>query len=100
MFRLFMLRRKRHHAAATRLSSLARRHQCQKKYALIRRSIISIQARQRSKLAAYRVKKIIDPFFDLSFQDCTKLLTLKQEELQTAIGTNDFHQAAALEAEM
>jgi hypothetical protein len=46
------------------------------------------------------VRKIRDPFYDLSFRECQQLLSKQHDELNKAIEQSDFRLAAELEAQM
>ena len=99
-FRLHMTLRQRKHYAASRVASLVRRFRRRQEYIRTRRAIITIQACQRARLASRRVKKIIDPFYDLTFKECKQLLLQQQQLLEEAVAVNEFRRAADLEAMM
>jgi myosin heavy subunit len=99
-FRLHMIRRNRQHRAATRIASVYRRRHDQKHFVALKRGIVTIQSYQRGKIAVHTVRKIRDPFYDLSFRECQQLLSKQHDELNKAIEQSDFRLAAELEAQM
>ena len=99
-FRLHMIRQKQKHRAASRVASLVRRFRSRQQYIRTRQAIVTIQACQRARLASRRVKKIIDPFYDLTFKECKQLLQEQQKQLEEAVAANEFRRAADLESRM
>jgi hypothetical protein len=41
-----------------------------------------------------------DPFYDIDFRGCKRLLAIEQERLDKAVASRDFQLASQLEAEM
>lgn len=99
-FRLYVIRWKRKQQAATTLASCARRRQCQKQYMTVRYGVVKVQALQRAKLATHKVMKIRDPFYDMEFKECKELLLSQQKQLETAVASRNYREAAELETQM
>jgi myosin heavy subunit len=99
-FRLHMLKLNRLHREATKISSVVRCHNQRIMYVTVRRGFILLQAVQRQKAALLRVNRIRDPFFDVSFQDCMRLLQTEQRRLEDAVAAKDFKVAAEHELKM
>jgi myosin heavy subunit len=99
-FRLVMLRKYRMHRAGSKLSSLHRMRKQVKLYKATRLAIIKIQSLQRRRLAAQVVRKIRDPFCDMSYKDLKQLWRAEKERMADAVNCQDFRTAAEIEAKM
>lgn len=99
-FRLVILKKYREQRAATKLTSAVRRFKQQQVYHGMRRGVIQLQSQQRRKLAVRYVRKIRDPFVDLSFRDCQALLQTETSRLEKAVIKKNFRLAAELETKM
>ena len=99
-FRLKMRKQYREYRASSLMSAWAKRCLQQRKYDGFRRATIKLQAAQRRKQAATKVRHIRDPYFDLTYKDCKALLKSEQERLEAAVKSKKFRQAADLESKM
>lgn len=99
-FRILMLKKKRIRNAAAKISSSFRRFQQRRIYKNSRVGFVLIQAHVRRNLATRRVKKIRDPFCDMTFRECKQLLANMQEKLDKTAKEKDFRRAALLEGKM
>lgn len=99
-FRLKMRKLYREARAASLMAAWVRRCKQERTYSVVRRAFIKIQSAQRRKLAAARVLRIRDPYHDLSYKDCKRLLKSEQERLEGAVKAKKFRQAADLESKM
>ncbi|KAL7556939.1 hypothetical protein ACA910_005291 [Epithemia clementina (nom. ined.)] len=96
-FRLKMLKHYREAKAASLVAAWVRRCKESSKYKKLQSAFIRIQAHRRRQLATQRVRKIRDPYCDMSFNDCKELLASEQIRLQEAVKSKKFRQAADLE---
>ena len=99
-FRLHMLTKKREFRAAKKINALARRYGQRCCYGRTLRAVVIIQSEQRRLSAVHRVRKIKDPFYDIDFRGCKRLLTVEEERLNSAVASKDFQLASQLEAKM
>lgn len=99
-FRLKMKKLYREFRAASLMAAWVRRCKQERKYLDIKQAMIRLQSAQRRKLATARVLRIRDPYHDLTFKDCKRLLKSEQERLEQAVKSKKFRQAADLEAKM
>jgi myosin heavy subunit len=99
-FRLRMLERKRERKAAAAIVALVRGRKQMLLYAATRQAVIRIQTEQRRLIAVNRVRKIRDPFCEMTYRECKKLLVAEQESLDSAVAAKNFRLAAKLEAKM
>ena len=97
-FRLKMRKKYRAQRAATKIVATVRRYKQIRVYALTRQAIILIQSQQRQMLAKKRVRKIKDPFIEMTFRQCQRLVKDEQARLEKAVKAKDFRLAAKLEA--
>jgi hypothetical protein len=99
-FRLHMLKVNRNRRAATKLVSVVRRYKQKQSFRKTKSAIVLLQSQQRRMGAFNSVRKLRDPFIDMTFRDCKRLLRENQKELDDAIKSKNFRRAAALEAKM
>jgi len=99
-FRFHMLGKNREHKAAAKVSALARGYKQRRRYTIALRAVVRIQAQQRRLLALHRFRKALDPFYDVDFRGCKKLLVFEQARLDKAIKDKDFERASELEAKV
>ena len=99
-FRLQMRKKYRETKAASLMAAWVRRCRQQGSYNKVRQALIKLQAEQRRKLAAAKVVRIRDPFYDFSYKDCRALLKAEKERLEEAVKSKKFRRAADLEAKM
>lgn len=99
-FRLKMRKMYREKKAASLMAAFVRRCKQERTYVRVRNAIIKLQAEKRRKIAAERVIRIRDPYYDLTFKDCKALLKTQQERLEEAVKAKKFRQAADLEKKM
>jgi len=90
----------RRNNAATTIVAVFRGSKQKKVFRTFRRAIVLLQAEQRRKLAIARVRKIRDPYCDMTFKECKSLLKTEQSSLEKAVAEKDFRLAATLEAKM
>jgi hypothetical protein len=95
-----MLKKKRIRDAANKISSKFRGYRQQRKYQRTRNGFITCQASVRRKIAVKRVRKIRDPYCDLSFRECKQLMNNVQAKLDQAVKEKDFRRAALLETKV
>jgi myosin heavy subunit len=96
-FRMHMRKHYRDFSAASRLAAWVHRVYDQRRFRSIRNAVVLVQAEQRRKNA---VRKIRDPYVDMSFRDCKQLLESHQARLEEAVKDKKFRQAADLESKM
>eukprot|EP00934_Nitzschia_sp_Nitz4_P007240 Nitzschia sp. Nitz4//scaffold121_size67750//41550//50848//NITZ4_006072-RA/size67750-augustus-gene-0.40-mRNA-1//-1//CDS//3329534363//7230//frame0 len=99
-FRLFMRKLYRRITATVRIQSLVRMLQQQVIFKRCIQSAIKIQSFQRRSIAIDRVRKIRDPYCDMTFKDMKALLKSEKERLDKAVSAQDFREAAKIEATM
>ena len=99
-FRLRMLEKNREHRAAAKVSALARGYKQRRQFAIALRAVVRIQAQQRRLLALHRFRKVKDPFYDIDFRGCKKILAAEQARLDKAINCKDFERASEIEAKV
>jgi myosin heavy subunit len=99
-FRIRMRKHYRESRAASRLAAWVHRVYDQRRFRSFRKAVILVQAEQRRKTATQRARKIRDPYVDMSFRDCKRLLESNQERLEEAVKEKKFRQAADLESKM
>lgn len=98
--RLIMLAKKRRRVSSTKISSAFRTYQQKRIYRRTRAGYILLQSHCRRKKAFQRVRKIRDPYCDMTFVDCKRKLINLQSKLDTAVKEKEFRKAALLEAKM
>lgn len=98
--RLHMLKYYRQHRAATKLAATERAWKQHRMYLTARRGVIRLQAEKRRRDAFERVRKIRDPYIDMTFKECQKLLLSVQSRLEKAVGNKNFRLAAELEVKV
>lgn len=86
--------------AASKIAALSRGHKQRLQYATALRAVVLVQTQQRRLLAVHRTRKIRDPFYDLTFRDCKKLLAADMACLENAVKNKHFVLATELEAKM
>jgi myosin heavy subunit len=99
-FRLHMLQQYREVRSATKIAAGIRCYSQRQRFIAVTRKIIRIQAVQRRKMAFERVRKVRDPYCDMSFKECRRLLRSEQSLLDDAVNSKDFRAAAKLETTM
>lgn len=99
-FRLRMVEKRRLRNAAAKIAALARGHKERQQFAITLQAVIRIQAELRRLLALNRVRKIHDPFYDLTYRECNRLLIAEKERLDKAVQDKLYHYATELEAKM
>jgi len=99
-FRLLMLKQYRERRAASKLVATVRRYKQQRLYNSVRMAVVQIQAEQRRKIAFDRVRKIRDPYCDMSYRECRRLLRSEQQRLDEYVKAKNFRGAAKLEEKM
>jgi myosin heavy subunit len=86
--------------AASKIAGLARRYIQRLQYSATLRAIVRIQTLQRRILAVHRVRKLEDPFYDLTFRECKALLLTEKQKLESAVRDRNFNRAKELEQSM
>jgi myosin heavy subunit len=99
-FRLVMLKKYRRMRAASKIGSAYRTHVQIQRYIVARKAVIKIQSRIRHRSAVQRVRKIRDPYCDMTFKELKRLLRSETSQLEKAATDKDFKTAAQLEAKM
>jgi myosin heavy subunit len=99
-FRLIMLKKYRTKRASTKISSSYRMHQQVKLYKSAIQAAIKIQALQRQLASVEIVRKLRDPYCDMTFKELKGLLTSETSRLEQVVNAKDFKAAADLEAKM
>jgi myosin heavy subunit len=98
--RLVLLNKKRAIRAANTLARTVRGFQQRKSYRNTLRAVILIQSQQRRRLAVKRCQKLNDPYCDMIFRECKRLLASEQERIEKAAQDKDFERAKNLEEKM
>lgn len=99
-FRLRLKKKYMEMKSASRIVASFRRHKQQHLYASLRRAIVKVQAEQRRRLAVDHVRKLRDPYCDMTFRECKHLLHTQQNDLDEAVKRKDFRTAADLESKV
>ena len=99
-FRLVMLKVYRKKRAATKINSVFRMAREVKKWKGIRLAIIKVQSLHRKRAAVQVVRKMKDPFCDMTYKDLKQLLKAEKTRLSEAVSSKDFRTAAEIEAKM
>lgn len=99
-FRLHVLKENRRAKTATKLAAVFRRHKQSKLFAVVVHAVVRIQSQQRRRAATQKLKKLRDPYWDMTFRDCRRLLLSEQSRLDAAVKGQDFGLAAELEGKM
>lgn len=99
-FRILMLQKYREAKAATKLAATFRSRKQRQQYTGVLRAIVVIQSEQRRRLAQQQLRKLRDPYCDMSFKECRRLLQAEQSRVDDAVKANDFTVAAELEKTM
>lgn len=98
--RLRLRQQRRVYRAASKISASARGYRQRKQYKNLMVSVVKIQCQQRRVAASHRARKMVDPFYDLSYKGCKKLLVSEQSRMEKAIEKQNFTLASELEAKM
>jgi myosin heavy subunit len=99
-FRLHMLQQYRRVRSATKIAAGIRCYSQRQRFIAVTRRIVQIQSEQRRRMAVERVRKVRDPFCDMSFKECRRLLLSEQSLFDDAVNSKNFRHAAELEAKM
>lgn len=99
-FRLVMLKKYKREKAATKIASCYRMRREVVAYKSTRANIVTIQALQRKRGAVVTVRKLRNPYCDMTFKDLKELIKSEKVRLNEAVDAKDFHKAAELEAKM
>jgi myosin heavy subunit len=99
-FRLVMLKKYQRERASTKIASWHRATKEAKAYKSTRAAIITVQSLQRKRVAVGVVRKMRDPFCDMTYRDLKELLKAEKERMKEAVNSKDFRAAAAIEAKM
>lgn len=99
-FRLKMIRKLRLRRASAKINALYRGSRQRRKYRHVLKAIVRIQAQQRRVVAVHRCKKLVDPFYDMNYAECKKLLESEQRRLDKAVANQNFKVATELSASM
>lgn len=99
-FRKRLMKQRRIFRAASRISGMSRVAKHRRHYSHIKSCIVRIQAVQRRRLALHKVRKMKDPFYDITFRDCKVLLVEEKKELELAVKNKNFNLATKLETKM
>ncbi len=96
-FRLFLKRKRRRNKAATLLAAWFRSYTQRRRFVLFRESTIKVQSLQRQISAKARVRKIRDPYGDMTYDQLRELLKSERERLEGFVRDKMFQAAAKLE---
>ena len=99
-FRLFLKKKARERHSASKVAASFRRFKARKLYTSFLLSVIALQSAYRRKMATALLKKLKDPFHDMSFRQCRQLLRQQTKQLEVAVGQKDFRSAAELESKI
>eukprot|EP00980_Cylindrotheca_fusiformis_P023371 scaffold10429_cov126-Cylindrotheca_fusiformis.AAC.2 len=99
-FRLHMLEKYRKMKASTKIASWHRGTKETRAYKSTRAAIVTVQSLQRRRTAISTVRKMRDPFCDMTYKDLKKLLKAEKERMKEAVNSKDFRTAADIEAYM
>lgn len=99
-FRLIMVKKYRKHRAASKIQSITRMRAQVKAFKYATNSIIMVQSLQRRRSTINRVRKIRDPYCDMTYRDMKNLLKSEKRKMDDAVRVQDFKAAADLEAVM
>ena len=99
-FRLVMLRKYREMRASTKIKAVYRRYKQRQQYGASRYAIIKIQSIVRQRIAVRRVRKLRDPYCDMSYKDIKKLYRAEVARMQEAADAKDFQVAADIEMKL
>lgn len=99
-FRLVMLEKYRRERASTKIASWQRGSKEAKAYKCTRTAIITIQSLQRKRMAVSAVRKLRDPYCDMTYRDLKELLRNEKVRMKEAVNSKNFRAAADIEAKM
>mmetsp|Transcript_31170 Transcript_31170/g.59243 ORF Transcript_31170/g.59243 Transcript_31170/m.59243 type:complete len:905 (+) Transcript_31170:1127-3841(+) len=98
--RLILIRKHREIAAANKISSVHRMYVIRKSYKTTLQSAIRIQSLCRRLIAYERVRKLRDPYSDMSFKELDILHKEEVARMETAVDAKDFKTAADIEKKL
>ena len=96
-FRLHMIRKRRRYRAATRLAARYRTYTQRRNFVLVVKDVIKLQALQRKIGAKAKVRKLRDPYGDMTYDQVKQLLKSEQERLEGFVRDKMFQAAHKLE---
>jgi myosin heavy subunit len=99
-FRLTMIGKRKLRRASAKINALYRGSRQRRKYRNCLRAVVRLQAQQRRVAAVHRCKKLVDPFYDMNYAECKKLLASEQNRLDKAVVNQNFKVATELSASM
>lgn len=99
-FRLAMRKKYKASRASSKIAATYRMHLQVEALRASTKAAIKIQAQNRRMAACVAVRKLRDPFYDMSHKDLKGLLQSEKASLEEAISSKDFTKAAGIEAKM
>lgn len=98
--RVQMLGKRKLRRASAKINALYRGNRQRRKYQASLKAIVRIQSEQRRISAVHKCKKLEDPFYDMSFAECKRLLVSEQSRLDKAVENQNFKVATELSLKM
>ena len=96
-FRLHMIMKHRRDRAVTKIVATYRRSKQLRQFFAMRKVVLTLQAHQRRRAAAELVRKLRDPYGDLTFKEMKKLHKTELARLDEAVKRKDFKTATEIE---
>ena len=99
-FRLIMREKYKRARASTKIQSVLRTFKQRQRYREILKCITKVQSVLRQYIAARKVRKLRDPYCDMSYKDLKRLLRDEISRMQEAAEAKNFQAAAEIETKM
>jgi hypothetical protein len=99
-FRLRIRARNRQQKSASKIAALARGRYQRKRFSKFMFGVVGIQAHRRRIIVQARMRKLTEPFIDLTFKECKKLLADETQRMKEAFESNDLQLAKDIEAKL
>ena len=96
-FRIHLLRKYHEQAAVTKIASIWKMRKAVLEYKTSQQAVLKLQTLCRKRLAIKFVRKLRDPYEEMSFKDLELLYQEKNECLEVAVQSKNFQIAAAME---
>ena len=99
-FRMIMIRKYRRARASTKIKAFYLTYKEGQRYRDTLRAVKKVQSILRQYLAARRVRRLRDPYCDMSYKDLKRLLRAEMSKMQKAADGKNFQLAAEIETKM
>jgi myosin heavy subunit len=86
--------------SASKIAAFARGRYQRKLYSKVVQDLIIVQAHARRRIVLKRVREMKDPFADMTYGDCKKVLAAETQRMNLALKKNDFQLAKDIKAKL